>query len=80
MPLFILPLALTGWRWARPQPGRFNPWDRDRVHFVQGAGWASRERSGLVQKIWPPPGFNQQTVELVAIRFTDYTTLSFWNK
>jgi hypothetical protein len=30
-------------------------------------------RSGRVLKIFPPPGFDPRTVQLVASRYTDYT-------
>jgi hypothetical protein len=31
-----------------------------------------QSRSGRVRKISPPPGFDPRTVQLVAIRYTDY--------
>ena len=34
-------------------------------------------RSGRVQKILPPPGFDPQTVQLVASRYTDCATPAF---
>jgi hypothetical protein len=33
-------------------------------------------RSGQVRKIWPAPGFDPQTVQPVASRYTDYATRS----
>jgi hypothetical protein len=33
-------------------------------------------RSGQVQKILLPPGFNPQTVQSVSSRYTDYATLA----
>jgi len=46
---------------------------KDPVPIVQKAGWAPR-RSGHMLKISPPPGFNPQTIQPVASRYTDYVT------
>jgi hypothetical protein len=36
-------------------------------------------RSGWVLKISPPPGFDPQTVQLIASRYTDYAILAHVN-
>ena len=65
----FLTSALDGGGWSTPCPGRFTP-GKDPVPTVQEAGCA-QGRSGRVRKISPPPGFDPQTVQPVASRYTD---------
>jgi hypothetical protein len=53
-----------------PRP-LFTP-GKDPVPIVQEAGWP-QGRSEQVWKISPPPGFDPQTVQPVASRYTNYT-------
>jgi hypothetical protein len=50
-------------------PGRFTP-GKDPVTIVRRLG-GPQDRSGQVRKISPPPGFDLQTVQPVASRYTD---------
>ena len=54
---------------TRPQltPGK------DPVPILKEVGWASG-RSGQVQKISPPPGFDPRTVQPVGSRYIDWAT------
>jgi hypothetical protein len=62
-------LALDGGVWSMPRPGRFTP-GKHPVPIVQRLG-GPQARSGWVQKISPPPGFDPQTFQPVASRYTD---------
>jgi hypothetical protein len=44
---------------------------KDPVPIVQETGW-TQGRSGQVQKISPPPGFDPQTIQPVVSCYTDY--------
>ena len=52
------------------RPGCSLPPGKDPVPILQEAGWA-QGRSGQLQKISPPPGFDPQTVQSIASRYTD---------
>jgi hypothetical protein len=68
---------VAGWGgWSIPCYGRFTPMN-DPVPIVQEAGWAPG-RTGRVRKISPQPGFDPQTVQLVASRYADYTIPAHW--
>jgi len=59
----------------RHAPAAFTP-GKDPVPIVQEAGWAP----GLVStgaEILAPPGFDPQTVQPVASRYTDYSILAY---
>ena len=59
--------------WSTPRPGRLTPGKETRYQFYRRLG-GPQGRSGRVQKISPPPGFDPRTVQPVASRYT--TTLS----
>jgi hypothetical protein len=62
-----------GWRVsAKPQP-LFTP-RKDPVPIVQEAGWAPGPVWTCAENLAPPPGFNPQTVQPVASRYTDWAT------
>jgi hypothetical protein len=65
-----LTLALEGGGWSAPRPGRFTPQERAGTHCT--GGWVG-PRAGLelCEKSHPPLGFNPQTVQPVASRYTD---------
>ena len=56
---------------SAPRPGRFTP-GKDPVLIIQEAGWAPgpvwTDGENLAS---PPPGFDPQTVQPVASRYTD---------
>lgn len=53
-------------------PDTFTPALNTRYYFT--GDWVKfEERSGLVQKISPTPGFEIMTTQLVANRYIDYT-------
>ena len=56
--------------WSTPHPGRFTT-GTDLVSFVWEAG-GPQGRSGLVLKILPPLGFDPQTFQPIASRYTNY--------
>jgi len=56
--------AIDGSGWSTPHPGRSTP-GKATSYVLQEAGW-DQGRSGRVRKISLPPGFNTQTVQLVA--------------
>ena len=56
-----------------PRPGRFTR-GRGPEPIVQKDRWTPQDQSGLVWKILPPPGFDSQTVQLIASSIS--TTLS----
>ena len=61
--------ALDGSGWSTPHPGHSAP-EKATSYILQEAGW-DKGRSGRVRKISPPPGFDTQTVQPVASRYTD---------
>jgi hypothetical protein len=64
-----LALALDGGGWSTPCRGRFTP-RKDPVPIVQEAGWAP-EPAWMGAENLTPPGFNPQTVQPIASRYTD---------
>ena len=62
--------VLDGGVWLMPRPGRFTP-ERETRYPSHSRLGGSQDRSGLVRKLSPPPGFDPQTVEPVASRYTD---------
>jgi hypothetical protein len=60
---------------ADATPWPLYPWEGDLVRFVQEAGWAQGP-CGQVQKISRPLGFDPQTIQPVASRYTDYAMLA----
>jgi len=54
-------------------PGRSLPLGKTRYALYRRLG-EPQGRSGQVQKISPPPGFDPRTVQPVASRYTDYAT------
>jgi len=58
----------VGWI-LTPRPGCFNPWNEP-VPIVYESGYA-QGCYGRMQKISPPPGFDPQTAQPVASRYTD---------
>ena len=63
--------ALHGSRWLTPHPGRSDSEKDTRYPLYKRLG-GSQGRSGQVQKISLPPGFDQRTVQSVASRYTDW--------
>ena len=55
------------------RPGRSLPPGKTRYPLYRRLG-GPQSRSGQVQKISPPPGFDPRTVQPVASRYTDYAT------
>ena len=55
------------------RPGRFTPGKETRYPLYRRLG-GPQGRFGRVRKISPSPGFNPQTVQPVASRYTDYAT------
>ena len=53
-----------------PRPGRFTP-EKDPVPIVQEAGWVSKHVWTGVKNLAPQLGFDPQTVQSVASRYTD---------
>ena len=61
--------ALNGVGGQRHTPAAL-PWGKSRLSLYRRLG-GPQGRSGRVQKISPPPGFNPGTVQPVASRYTD---------
>ena len=57
--------------WVINATTRFTPERETRYSFYRGLG-GPQGRSGRVRKISPPPGFDPQTAQPVASRYTDY--------
>ena len=55
----------------RHAPAAFTP-GKDPVPIVQEAGWAPGPVWTGAENLAPPPGFDPQTVQPVADRYTDY--------
>jgi hypothetical protein len=68
-----LPSALDGGGWSTLRPGRFTPGKETRYPLYRRLG-GPQGRSGRVRKVSPPPGFDPQTLQPVASRYTDYIT------
>ena len=62
-------LALDGGGWSTSRPGYFYPRGKTRYPLYRRLG-GPQGRSGPVQKIWPPPGFDPRTVQPVGSRYT----------
>ena len=56
-------------------PQLLYPWERNLALNIQEARWVQGQ-SGWVQKVSPSPGFDPQTVWLLASYCTDYATLA----
>jgi hypothetical protein len=59
-----------GMGWVAPRPGRFTPGKETRYPLYRRLG-GPQGQSGRMRKISPPPGFDPQTVQPVASRYTD---------
>jgi hypothetical protein len=68
-------MALEWGEESTRRPGRSLPPGKTRYPLYRGLG-GPQGRSGQVRKISPPPGFDPQTVQQVASRFTDYARVS----
>jgi hypothetical protein len=64
-------MALDVSGWSNPRSGRFNPGKETRYQLYRRQG-GPQGRSGRLRKISPPPGFDPQTVQPVASRYTDW--------
>ena len=64
--------ALEGGEGTASRPGRSLPPGKTRYPLYRRLG-GLQGRSGRVQKISPPQGFDPLTAQPVAIRYTDYT-------
>jgi len=65
--------ALEGAEGSASRPGHSLPPGKTQYPFYRRLDGA-QGRSGQVQKISPPPGYNPQTVQPVASHYTDYAT------
>jgi len=65
--LFLNP-ALDEGRWSVPCLGSFTPPGRTRYPWYRSLG-GPQGRHGQTRKIFPPPGFNPRTVQLIANRY-----------
>jgi hypothetical protein len=65
--------ALEKSKGSASRPGRSLPTGKTQYPLYRRLG-GPQGRSGQVQKISPPPGFDPRTVQLVASRYTDYAT------
>jgi hypothetical protein len=63
-----------GWV-VNPTPGHFTSGKESQYPLYRRLG-GPQGRSGRVRKISFPPGFDSQTIQPVAGRFTDYGTLA----
>ena len=59
------------------RPGRSLPLGKTRYPLYRRLG-GPQGRAGQVRKISPPSGFDRQTVQPVASRYTDYATWPIW--
>ena len=73
--ILSLPSALDAGGWSMPRPGRFTPGKETWYPLYRRLG-GPQGRSGRVQKISPPPGFDPRTVQPVESRYTNYTILA----
>jgi hypothetical protein len=55
--------------WSAPRPGCFTP-GKDPIPIVQEAGWAPGPVWMCVKNL-APPGFDPQTIQAVASRYTN---------
>ena len=62
-----------GWRVSVTPRSLFTPW-KDPVPICRRLG-GPQGRSGQLRKILPPPGFDCQTIQPVASRYTDWAVL-----
>jgi hypothetical protein len=63
--------ALEGGEGSESRPGRSLPPGKDPVPIVQEVGWAPGSVWTGAENLPPPPGFDPQTVQPVASRYTD---------
>jgi len=66
-------MALERGEGSAPHPGRFLPLGKTRYPLYRRLG-GPQGQFGQVRKISPPLGFNPQTVQPIASRYTDYAT------
>ena len=71
MALLFLTSALEGDEGSASRPGRTLPPGKTLYPFYRRLG-GPQGRSGLVQKIPLPPGFDPRTVQPISSRYTDY--------
>jgi len=64
--------------WSTPRPGRFIPGKETQYPLYRRLG-GLQGRSGKVQKISPPPGFDHRNPQPVASRYTDYAIPAPYN-
>jgi hypothetical protein len=57
--------------WSTLRPGRFTPRKEHGISLYKRIG-GPQGRSGRVQKSYPPPGFDAETVQPVASSYTAY--------
>ena len=69
----FLTLALEGGEGSVSRPGHTLSPGKSRYPLYRRLG-GPQSRSGQVQKISPPPGFDPQTVQPVSSRYTNYAT------
>jgi hypothetical protein len=67
----LLISVLEGGGWSSPRPGRFLPPGKNRYPLYRMLLDGPQGGSGRVRKISPLPGFDPQTVQPVASRYTD---------
>ena len=65
--------ALEGGEGSASRPGHYLPPEKTPYQLYRRLG-GPQGRSGEVQEILSPPGFDPRTVQLLASRYTDYAT------
>ena len=75
--LLFLDLSIRRGEGSASRSGRSLPLRKTRYPLYRRLG-GSQGRSGQVQKISLPPGFDPRTVQPVASRYTDYATQPIW--
>jgi len=76
-PTLSLTSALDGYGWSTPRPGSFTPGKETPYLFYRRLG-GPQGRYGRVRKISPPWGLDPRTVQLVAIRYTDWVIPAYF--
>jgi hypothetical protein len=63
--------ALDGCEWSTSSPGRFTPDKQTRYPPYRRLGGPQGRSGRVLRKMSPPPGFDPQTAQPVASRYTD---------
>jgi hypothetical protein len=68
---------LDGDGWSTPRPGRFTP-GKETLYSLYGRLGGPQGRSGRLQKISPPPGFDPRTVQPVPTELSCSNPVVSW--